>query len=153
MSNVTIAVGTTLEIVAGAPATYDDTGYAALTYVKVGEVTGIGTFGGSSTVVTNIPLETGEVDKHIGSTDFGTMTLALAEDTTDAGQEDLQDGYTGANRGLEHAIKLTVPTAGGSTAVRYTSGKISEYTTSIEGADSIISNSCSIALTKAVISG
>ena len=37
--------GTTLKISASTPATYDGTGYAALTYTTVGEVTDLGEFG------------------------------------------------------------------------------------------------------------
>lgn len=153
MSNVTIAKGTTISIVVGAPATYDDTGYAALTYVKVGEVTSMGTFGGSATVTTNIPLETGIVDKHIGSIDYGQLPLTIAADSTDAGQLLLKAGFDGVSKGLEHSIEFSIPTASGTNVTKYTSAKISSFETDLSDADSIIMVSSSLELIKSVIDG
>lgn len=146
--------GTTIEIVAaGGMTDFDATEYATQTYVKVGRVEGIGTFGGSSTVTPFTDLETGDIDKDIGSTDYGTLSVSMLESSADTGQLDLIDGYTGANKGIGHAIKLTIPIGNGATVVRYTYGKISSFERSINDADSNIMVSCNIELTKPVIAG
>lgn len=153
MSNVSIAKGSTVSIVEGAPATYTAAGYAALTYVKVGEITSLSAFGGTATVTTNIPLETGIVDKHIGSIDYGQLALTIAADSTDAGQDDLKAGFDGADKGKEFSIELSLATASGTNIVKYTSAKISSFETEVSDADSIIMVNSNLELIKSVIAG
>lgn len=80
------SAGTTLGIVAGAPATYDSTGYAALTFVTIGEVTDLGEFGREYNLITHNPLATRGTQKLKGSFNEGTMSVQLGLDTDDAGQ-------------------------------------------------------------------
>lgn len=154
MSNVTIARGTVVSIVKDTPASYNAAGYGKLSgWLKCGEVTGLGTFGGSATVATHIPIATGIVDKHIGSIDYGQLTLTFGEDTADKGQASLKAGFDGANKGLEHAVMLVIPTAAGGTVTRYTSGKISSYECTLSDADGVITAASNIELTNSVIAG
>jgi hypothetical protein len=83
---VRTSAGTTIGIVAAAPATYDETGYEALTFVTIGEVTDLGEFGRSYNLVTHNPIDTRSTRKYKGSYNEGSMALTLGLDTDDAGQ-------------------------------------------------------------------
>lgn len=78
----------TLHVVASgtAPATYDVSGYAALTWVAVGEVTDLGEFGREFDLVTHNPVASRGTQKFKGSFNEGRMDLQLGLDTDDAGQ-------------------------------------------------------------------
>lgn len=85
MSSHTSA-GSTLKLSAGVPATFDGTGYAALTYTTLGEITDLGEFGRKYNIVKNNPLATRGTVKKKGSFDEGTLALKLNLDNDDAGQ-------------------------------------------------------------------
>ena len=80
------AAGASLSAVASLPATYDDTGYGALTAVIIGEITNIGEFGKEFALVTHQPLATRGTKKGKGSFNNGQLSPALALDNEDAGQ-------------------------------------------------------------------
>jgi hypothetical protein len=84
--SVNTAAGTKYYVSANAPATYDGTGYAALTWTQVGEITSIGEYGREYTEVTHQPLASRAQQKLKGGYQEGTMPLGLALDTDDAGQ-------------------------------------------------------------------
>lgn len=148
---IAIAKGTILSIVQGSPATYDETGYAALTYAVAGSISGMSDFGGTSTITTFIPMDTGIVDKVVGSTDYGDLAITFGQDTVDAGQLALKAGFDGADKGLEFAVKIEIPVAGGTTVTKYSSGKVSSFTYSLSDANAVVGNGCTIALTHQVI--
>jgi len=83
---VRTSAGTTLKISANKPATFDSTGYAALTYTTVGEVADLGEFGREFALVTHNPVGSRGTVKKKGSFNEGTMSVGLALDTDDAGQ-------------------------------------------------------------------
>lgn len=78
--------GTTLKVTASQPATYDATGYNALSMTLVGEITNFGEFGRMYNVVKHNPVATRSTVKKKGSYDEGTLALQLGLDTDDAGQ-------------------------------------------------------------------
>ena len=80
------AAGAKFGISAGLPATYDATGFAALTFTNVGEITNIGTFGRKYTGVNYNPLATRGTQTRKGSFDSGTLGPQLSVDDADAGQ-------------------------------------------------------------------
>lgn len=86
------SVGSTLSVVATAPGTYDGTGFAALTWVPVGEIEDVPEFGASRSSVTFTPLTTGVTQKYGGSTDPGKLTIKFLSNTDDAGQIVLKAG-------------------------------------------------------------
>ncbi len=145
--SVDISLGTTIGVVSGAPATYDDAGFGTLTYETVGEVTSIGEYGGSAQINTNIPLATGIVNKRAGSYDYGDASLTITRDTGDAGQTALKDGFDGAEKGTVHSFEVTF--SDGST--QYFTGVISSFTTNISDANSWTQVTCGVALTNEVI--
>jgi hypothetical protein len=83
---VRTSAGTTIGIVAAAPATFDVTGYEALTFVNIGEITDLGEFGREYNLVTHNPIATRGTVKKKGSFSEGSMALTLGLDTDDAGQ-------------------------------------------------------------------
>lgn len=83
---VRTTAGTTIGIVAAAPATFNEAGYEALTFVTIGEVTDLGEFGREYALVTHNPVGNRGTVKKKGSFNEGTMTLQLGLDTDDAGQ-------------------------------------------------------------------
>ena len=80
------SAGTTLKISASAPATFDASGYGALTLTTVGEITDLGEFGREFALVTHMPVGSRGTQKFKGSFNEGTMALSLGLDTDDAGQ-------------------------------------------------------------------
>lgn len=78
--------GTTLHISAATPATFDDTGYAALAWTAVGEITDLGEFGRVYNIIKHNPIGSRGTGKRKGSYDEGALNLKLALDTDDAGQ-------------------------------------------------------------------
>lgn len=79
--------GTQLHITATAPATLDDTGYAALTWdTKIGEIKNYGGKGKVYTPVTYIIVDDREEKGVKGSWTNGTESLTMNEFPTDAGQ-------------------------------------------------------------------
>ena len=83
---VRTSAGTTLKVSASSPATFDPTGYNALTMTVVGEVSDLGEFGREFNLVTFNPVGSRGVVKKKGSFNQGTMTIQLGLDTDDAGQ-------------------------------------------------------------------
>lgn len=88
ISKVRTSAGSTLSIcVTTLPATYDATGFGALTYVPVAEITDLGTIGAVYTVTKFAPLGSRQVVKRRGSFDPGTMNVKCGYSGTDAGQQ------------------------------------------------------------------
>jgi len=83
---VETVAGTTIGISVAAPATYTASGYAALTFTNIGEITDGGQHGQTAALVTHSPIGTRVVQKFKGSINQGTKTLQLAIDKDDAGQ-------------------------------------------------------------------
>ncbi len=97
---------TTLQISAGVPATFNQAGYAALSFTTVGEITNFGEFGREFTLVTHNPVATRGTQKLKGSFNEGTMNLTLGLDTDDAGQVLMK---AAALSDSLYAFKITVP--------------------------------------------
>ena len=80
------SAGTTIKISAAAPATFDGTGYAALTLTTIGEVTDLGEFGREFALITHNPIGSRGTVKLKGSFNEGSIQMQLGLDTDDAGQ-------------------------------------------------------------------
>lgn len=85
MTAQTVA-GTAIGISAALPATYNEAGYAALTFTKIGEITDGGSHGRTYAVVNHNPIDTRGTQKFKGSFNEGQKTIQLAVDPEDAGQ-------------------------------------------------------------------
>lgn len=131
---VMTSTGIVISVVAGTPATQDKAGYEALTFVPVGEVTTVPEFGPNVQVVTHEPLATGITEKFKGFINYGSLALAAALDTEDAGQVVMSAAVTGATKFNRHSFKLQYQDG----AVRYWQGKVFSYTENPGGANSIV---------------
>lgn len=78
--------GSTLKISAAKPATYNQAGFAALSYTNVAEVTDIGSLGKEYTLVSHNPVGDRKTYKFKGSYNNGALALKLAKAISDAGQ-------------------------------------------------------------------
>jgi len=83
---LTEGIGGFLSVSAAAPATFDAAGYAALSWTEVGEASEVPEFGAAYSAVTFTPLKTGIVNKFHGELNYGSITIPLGYDPTDAGQ-------------------------------------------------------------------
>ena len=146
--NVEISQGTVIGVVAAQPATEDSTGYGALTFVTIGEVTNFGESGGTAQVSSFTPVASGVVNKRKGSKDYGTMSLGLASDIADVGQVLLKAGFDGTDEQTIHSFKITEN--GGD--ITYFMGLISSFTTVRGDANAIISHNCNIERTSISVS-
>lgn len=141
------SLGTTLSVVLGAPATYDQAGFEALTFIEVGEASDIGEFGGESEVLTHTPIKTGVVNKVIGPTDYGTITAQGARAPTDAGQVAMKSGFDGENRGKRHSFEVRYFDG----SVEYFTGKITSFTSNVGSASNIRNFGTNVAIDAQVL--
>lgn len=144
---VKTSTGTLLAIVQGVPATFDQSGYEALDYVDVGEVTDIPEYGPVFQVVTHEPLATGITQKHKGFVDYGSITYGLGQDTEDAGQKILLDSALIENVNEAYSICITMSDG----TKDYFTGKIFSYTTNPGSANSIIGSSAQFEINTAIV--
>lgn len=89
-SNVFTSAGSVISHAAGVPATYDKTGFEALTFVDIGEVTAIPEFGRLYSLVTHVALADRQTVKRKGSFNDGSTTIQYAIDESDTGQADVE---------------------------------------------------------------
>ncbi|UAK25865.1 hypothetical protein [Sphingomonas nostoxanthinifaciens] len=126
----TTAAGSAIAISAAAPATFDATGYAALTYTEIGQVEKIGAIGAVYAKVEFQPLK-GAKQKFKGSKDNGTLAPSLAHDSTDAGQTLLR---TAADSNANYSFMVTYADG----AKRYFQGRVFGYPETTDGADTVL---------------
>ena len=143
------SIGTTLRVAVGAPATYDLAGIDTLqaTATLVGEISSYGEYGGSGTVETHTPVDTGVVNKAIGVIDYGQLSLSIGKDATDDGQIMLKAGFDGDKARQRHTFIVTFPDG---TREAFT-GKISSFTTNPGSAGPFVAGTCNIELDNQVL--
>lgn len=83
---VKTSAGTIIGLTAANPATFDSSGYAALTYTDIGEVTDVGELGREYTLVTHNPVGNRATQKFKASFNEGKISLKVGLDNADAGQ-------------------------------------------------------------------
>lgn len=137
MSNVQTSAGTTFALSADAPDTYDESGYADLTYTTVGEITNIPEYGGAYSLVTHEPLGDRSVVKRKGTLNHGSVTLQIGKDIEDAGQVLLKTAY---GEDEVYSFKITLQDG----TVQYTSGQVFSYTTNVGNSNQITGISAQI---------
>lgn len=134
------ASGVTLGISASAPATYNSTGYAALTFTDVGEITNIGEFGKEWAEVTHMPLASRGVKKGKGSYNNGTLSPSLALDPNDAGQTAME---TGLESDSPVSVKITLQDG----TAYYLEVLVMQFKPSIGGVDDVVTATTSLSVT------
>lgn len=137
---VETVAGTVIGISASAPATFDVTGYAALTFTSVGEITDGGEHGREYALVTHNPIDTRGTRKFKGSFNEGSKTLQIAIDRDNAGQALMK---TASGSDADYSFKVTYQ--GGD--VDYFQAKVMSFKTAANGVDSIRSGTVTLELT------
>lgn len=140
----TTGAGSSLAISAASPATQDAAGFAALTYVEIGDIERLGSFGASTDVITFQPLK-GPVQKHKGPTNYGTLQPSVAHNDEDAGQALLRTASEDATD--LYSFKVIFPDG----AIRYFQGRVFGYPESVDGATSMVMANPTIEISTAVV--
>ena len=137
---------TSISISATLPATYTSTDFASLTWVPITEVSNLGVFGGKSTILKHIPIDTATVVKRAGSVDYGTISMTLAKHDG-ADYTALQTAFNGR---APAAFKITYP---GSMGKDYFTGIVTSLQVNVGTADKILEQTVDIELDNSIISG
>lgn len=145
MSKMT-STGCIVEVSAATPATFDETGFAALTYTPIKGITNVLPFGATAANVESTPLETGEVENYKGFINWGSAGFEGDLDPDDAGVQIMidavEDNSTGGKAFDPHSFKVTYQTG----AVRYLYGKVYSATENVGGANSMVTTSMGVNL-------
>ncbi len=140
MPGVKTSAGTLFSVAVAAPATFDGAGYAALTWIAVGEIVDLGEFGRKYNLVTHNPLKTRATQKFKGSFNEGQLSVKLGLDTDDVGQIAMK-----ANTTSDSPISVKVQTQNGD--VYYFQAQIMSWVVGIGSVDTITSASADLELT------
>lgn len=140
VSRVETVAGTIISISAAQPATFDATGYAALSWTPIAEITDGGDHGREYAVVTHMPISSRGVQKFKGSFNEGTKSLQLALDNDDAGQVLAKAALLSDN---DYSFKVAYQ--GGD--IDYFQAKVTSYKKAASSVDSIRSATMTLELT------
>jgi len=146
MADVQTSAGTILSVSATAPATYDQAGFAALTFTTIGEITDMGEFGKTYNLVTHQPLATRRTVKRKGSFNDGALSLQLARVPDDVGQVVLQAGLDSDD---SYSFKVVLQDG----EIQYFSGQVMSYTNNVGSADQINGSAVSVEIDNDIITG
>lgn len=144
---VITSTGITLSVAAEVPATFDDQGYDALSWEEVGEVTDLGEYGPNVEVVTHNPLNTGVTQKLPGFINYGSQTIALGWDVSDAGQSILSDAANDPATAGEHSVKVEYSDG----SIDYYSGRVFSYTKAPGSANSVVGSNVTFEINTQVV--
>ena len=137
---VRTSAGTIFKVSAATPASFDATGYVALTYTPVGEITDLGEFGREYSLVTHQPVGSRGTQKFKGSFNEGSITLSIGLDTDDAGQILMKAASLSDNN-----YTFRVETQNGDKY--FFQAKVMSWKVNIGSVDNITTASCSLELT------
>ena len=138
-TSVSTAAGTTIGIVLAPPATFDGAGYAALTFVNIGEVTDIPDFGREFEVITHKPIGSRGTVKKKGGFNEGSLDLKLGLNTDDAGTVLLK---AAALSDADYSFEVAHPTGD----VYYFRAMATSFKISTGSSGSIITATCKLEL-------
>lgn len=144
VSKARTSAGTTLSVSPNAPSTYDVTGFAALTFTVVGDLSDLGTFGKKFNLVTFNPLGDRKTIKRKGSYNNGTLSLKMAAAPTDAGQIIMEAGANSDN-----SYSFLVTTQSGSQY--YFSGQIMGFNLNVGSVDQIMGAECDLEIDNDIV--
>ena len=134
-----------------APATYDSTGYAALTYSEIGSIESISGFGDESTEVTFDELGDGRTKKLKGQRNSGNMELMMGLDDEDAGQGYVRTAEANNTTNDWH-FKVEVPNSlGVANAIRYFSGKVMSVRETYDTANNVIKLNTTVGINTPIV--
>lgn len=132
MTTETVA-GAALSVSAALPATYDATGYAALAWTEVGELTDIGSVKGRSyNTSTHAPIKSSQQTEKKASYKLGNADMVVGWDDNDAGQTIIE---TGANH-ASAIYSFRLVKQGG--AVRYFTAQVMNFVENMGTVDNVV---------------
>ena len=138
------SAGTTIGIASDAPGSYDATGFEALTFDMIGEVTDLGEFGREYSLVTHNPLGDRQTVKRKGSYNDGSISMTVARVTGDAGQGVLQ---TALDDDASYSFNVTLQDG----TELYFVAQVMSYTANVGSVDQITTASVTIEITDEII--
>ncbi len=138
------SAGTTIGIVAGDPSSYDATGFEALTFDLIGEVTDLGEFGREYSLVTHNPLGDRQTVKRKGSFNDGSIAMTVARVPGDSGQSEL---ITALDSDDNYSFNVTLQDG----TELYFSAQVMSYTANVGSVDQITSASITLEITDEII--
>jgi len=144
ISGAFTSAGTTIGISSTLPATYDASGYGALSYNAVGEVTDLGEFGREYALVTHNPLGARRTVKRKGSYNDGQVAMTVARVPSDTGQADIITALDS-----DDPVAFEIVLQDGTTL--YFAGVVMSYTTNVGSVDQITSASVMIEITTDIV--
>ena len=137
--------GAAIAISAATPATFDASGYGALTYTEAGNCEKIGTIGATFAKVEFQPLK-GSKQKLKGSRDDGSLQPNFAIDGTDAGQT-LFKTAAADETNLLYSFKVTMQDG----TKRFFQGRVFGWPENVDGADNVVMASPTVEICSKVI--
>lgn len=143
------SAGIVIGCVQGSPASEDSTGYAALTYQTIGEVTNIPDFGATVAEIESKPLATPIVEKFVGSVNFGTVNIEADLDDEDAGQDLAFDAVIPDHASFGKVFSFEIVYQSG--AKRYFQARFFSATESPGSQDSMIGMSMNVGIVSKVV--
>ena len=132
--------GTVVSISAGTPATFNVTGYEALTFTTIGNIEDGGEHGREYAEVTFNPIDTRGTRKYKGSFNEGSKTLSIAYDAGDAGMVLLKEALDSDD---DYSFKVAYP--GGD--IDYFQAKVLTLTKATGGVDTMRMASVTLSIT------
>lgn len=138
------SIGSKVYISAGVPATIDSTGFGALSFTEVKEVTDVGMIGPESGTIEFNPLASQDTYKLKGFRNNGAVELKGARATSDAGQTLL---IAAEASNSPYAMKLVLQNG----AILYSQVLVMSYKTSIGTGSQITSFESKCEVTGAIV--
>lgn len=130
------------------PATYDAVGYAALTWVPIGCISSLGSFGKTFNDVTFDCLVDGATHHLKGTLSRGTLEVTIALDDASTAFTALETAVADKSTANYH-FKIVLPNkqaAAGDDAIRYFSGKVMSNVENVTGSNDVVTQTVSIAI-------
>ena len=149
MAKIT-STGTRLYIAAAVPTSFDDDatdGYPSLSYTEVGEVIDLPEYGPTVQVVESNPLKTGITEKFKGFINYGSQSMGLEYDSSDAGQAILREAVVGTTKNDPHSVKIEYQDG----SVDYYACRVFSYTKAPGSANSMVGSTVQVEINTPVI--
>lgn len=144
------AAGTTFSVASEVPDDLDDnetTGFPSLSYTAVGEVTSVPSHGAEYALVTHNPISDRVTRKLKGSVNYGSITVPLALDSGDGGQDIMRDHADETS--VDDLVSVEVAYPDGTT--EYFTALVMSFTTAGDGVDSILSAEAMLEIDSSVV--
>jgi len=138
------SAGTTLAISASLPSAYTATGFGAVTFTDIGEVTTLPEYGKTFNLVTHSPLGDRKIYKFKGSYNNGSVGVQMGRDVDDAGQVICAAAAASDN---SYTFEVTLQDL----TIQYFTGKVMSYTTNVGSVDQITGSTMTIEIDSDIV--